>query len=378
MVKICPKCGRRYTKDYNFCIIHDVAIELCYIKDLVKQCPGCKAKYPESYNYCIKCEWDEPLVQIGQTPPKRNYKVRDIDINPNSYYNFKHHLHHYDNLDDLLSSLNIALLKEFNITESNFEDIIENITYTYQIVMDDLIEEYDIDFEGLHILDKILLFSKSFAKTEYKAGGGDLGHYVSNYIYIDDRQEAAYQITTMIHEISHFIFKEIFEQVISILLNTDKTDLIEGLVCWVLEKDPFNNLIDEYCAHTVEGRFAPIGYQDYGSYIKAVDEFSQNHSPKLVETAEVIGNTFAQHIMPIIESFVGEYLREEIKIEFNNLKDKKEFDTLGHETDETWEWNTFSQAIRLILTKNIDAIASNSQDRKKVLEYGEIFKKNNG
>ena len=66
--------------------------------------------------------------------------------------------------------------------------------------------------DSLSTLEKIILFSKAFVKTEYKEGGGDLGHFEFNEIYIDDRATDALQITTVIHELSHFLLAEILEQ----------------------------------------------------------------------------------------------------------------------------------------------------------------------
>ena len=72
-------------------------------------------------------------------------------------------------------------------------------------------------------------------------------------------------ITTIIHELAHYLLTEILEQIMMKILNTNKTPLIESFVCLLLQEDLWF-LLDEFCAHTVEGRFAPYNYQDYGSY----------------------------------------------------------------------------------------------------------------
>lgn len=378
LVKICPKCGKKYTKDYNYCGIHDEAIKLSYIKDLVKQCKGCGAKYPENYNYCIRCEWDEPLEIIGQpTPPKRDIKIVDIKNKPNPHYNFKKYSNNFVELDELLSDENIAKLEEFNLTQSQFDGIIKNILSTNKSIFDKLIKEFDIDFDALHILDKMLLYSKCFVKTDYKVGGGDLGHFSLNQIYIDERLENALQISTIIHELSHFLFAEIFEQIVSIILNTNKTEILESFVYYTLVQDDFNCLIDEYCAHTVEGRFSVLGYQDYGSYKMILKKFLKENSLDLIDVANTIGNTFAVYIISIMESFINDELREEIKDEFINLSDSKKYDELKYETDEYFLWDNFSQAIKLILTKNIQNFKSNQENRENIIMYAEKFRKNN-
>ena len=378
LVKICPKCGKKYTEDYNYCGKHDEAIKLCYIKDLVKQCRGCGAKYPENYNYCIRCEWDEPLELIAKPiSPKRKYKIKDIKNKPNWFYNFKEYPNNFVDLDELLSKENIAKIEEFDLTQSQFDEIIGNIISTHKKVFDILIKGFNIDFDTLNISDKMLLYSKCFVKTDYKVGGGDLGHFSLNEIFIDDRLETALQISTIIHELSHFLLAEILEQIVSTILNANKTDLLESFVYCTLVHDDFYYLIDEYCAHTVEGRFAVLGYQDYGSYKNILNMFLKENPLDLIDIANTIGNTFAVYIISIMESFINEDLRDEIKDEFLALPDSKKYGELKYETTNYFMWDEFKQAIKLILTRHIHDFASNPKDRENLIVYAEKFRKNN-
>ena len=365
LVKICPKCGKKYTKDDNFCGEHDEAIELCYIKDLVKECPGCGSQYPEDYNYCIKCEWNEPLVIFAEPRPHID-TIRELKFNPNYKYNFRKHVNNFTEFDDLLNDENIKLLKEFNFTQSQLDNIIKNIISTYNEIMNNFIKVYDINFDRLYLLDKVLLFSKSIVKTEYKSvNGTNFGYYGFNEIHIEDRTEVAYEVTTIIHELSHFLLSELLEQIVSEILDTDKTDALEALVCYILHKDIFNRVVDEYCAYTVEGRFEILGYQDYGSYLDLLDEFSKKYTKKHLDVAKTIGNTFAIYIKSIIESFIGDELREEIKDEFKKMKGKKN-DGVQYETSKFHNWEKFKPALKLILTRNIDEIKYNSEDMQKL------------
>ena len=343
LVKICPRCGQKYLEDDNFCGMHDEAIELCYITDLVKQCMGCGAKYPKEYNYCIKCEWDDPLVVIG----RKDIDVINIPTSPNKTFNYRNYLNHYDTVETLFSSLNIELLKEFNFTEVQFDEIIENIIKVYKSNFDKIIKDYYIDYRGISLLDKILIFSKSIVKTEYKGGGGDYGHYLFNEIYVGDRSETALKIVTIIHELSHFLLSEILEQIVSTILNTDKTEILEAYVHYVLT-DSFNHLIDEYCAHTVESRFAMMGFNDFNSYKQALREFVIDHGVDYVEPVSLIGNTFAKYVLMIIESFIDYNMRQEIIFEFSTLESPNEYEGLAFEMDETLDWYEFKKFIRII------------------------------
>lgn len=372
LVKICPKCGAKYREDDNFCSKHSDLVNLVHVDDLVKVCDGCGAKYPKDYNYCVRCEYDKPLTLIVKSP-----RIMDIKTNPNQFYNFKDYSNSFRDISQLLSADNVKKLEDFNFSQLQFDRILENIKTTYQSILNDLIEEYDIDLNRLKPLEKILLFAKSFVKTGYKEGGGDLGHFEFNEIYVDDRAPDALQITTVIHELSHFLLAEILEQIVSELINTEKTEAVEAFICYNLTKNSLNYLVDEYCAHTVEGRFAVYGYQDYGSYNLALSNFLQEYSEDHAEVAKEIGNTFAFYIKNIMESFIDETLRSEIKEEFKNINDVPNYSGLKHETSVVFEWDRFSKSINIMLTGNIDEFINNPEDMKELKSYAVKFRKNN-
>ena len=366
-VKICPRCRKKYVERHNYCSEHSEKIDLVYISDLIKVCQGCGKKFPKNYNYCVCCDSDEPLVT----------EIKKIETLPNNYYNFNNYLNSYTEISDLLSSENIEKLANFDFTKQDFDNIINNIKITYKTILDYLIEEYGIDLNTISTVDKILLFSKSFVKTDYKEGGGDLGHFEFNEIHVDDRATDALQITTLIHELSHFLLAEILEQIVSLILDSNKTDAIEAFVCYILVNDELNYLVDEYCAHTVEGRFAVLGYQDYGSYQSVLSSFLNVYNEDYIEVANGIGNTFACYIKSIMESFIDEPLRNEIKSEYLKINDVPKYNALKYETNEIYEWERFSKAIQLMLTSNIDNLLDNPQDLDKLKKYAVKFKKNN-
>ena len=372
LVKICPKCGRKYPEDYNYCTIHDVAIELAYIKDLVKACTACGAKYPKDYNYCIRCEWDEPLEIIDED--KRNIKIKDIKFTPD--FNRKKYPNTFKELDELLSDENILKLKHFNFNQSDFDDILLNIHKTYKNNLNHLIDEYVIDFNSLNILDKMILFAKSFVKIDYKDVGGDLGHFEFNKIHVDDRLDYALQISTIIHELAHFILSEITEEIVQRLLNCNKTEPLQAFVLYTLTHDIFNEVADEFCAHTVEGRYIPFGYQDYSSYRLYLEKFCKSNHEELAEIARLAGNTFAFYIKTIISTFIDDEIRNEIKEEYGSLKDSKHYDEVLHETDRYLAWDEFRECLKFMLTRNIDEYVNNFDDIEKIYLYSVRFSQN--
>ena len=366
-VKICPRCREKYIERFNFCPKHEDGINLVFISELIKKCSCCGLTYPKNYNYCPKCGGGKPLT----------IDVKLINTHPNKYYGFNDYSNDFEEITILLTENNIHNLKNFNFSQMQFDTIINNIKKTYKTIFDYLIEEYNIDLDTLTTINKILLFSKSFVITDFKEGGGDFGHFEFNEIYIDDRASDALQITTLIHELSHFLLAEILEQIVSELLNTNKTDAVEAFVCYLLVKNNLNALIDEYCAHTVEGRFAPLGYQDYGSYERCLSDCLNEYTEKHIEIANMIGNTFAHYIKNIMSSFIDEKIRDEIKDEFNKINDLPKYSGLKYETDGLLEWEGFSSAIKIMLTGNLDDFKDNPQDMEKLELYAVKFKEVN-
>ena len=219
----------------------------------------------------------------------------------------------------------------------------------------------------------MILLSKSFVITQYKEIGGDLGHFEFNRIYIDDRLEPALQITTFIHELSHFILSEILEQVIQKILRCNKSYPVEGLVLHMLSADVYNELVDEFCAHTVEGRYVPFGYQDYSSYKVALVKFLKQYSRDDENVARLVGNTFAHYIKSIFNTYIDEEMREEIMEEFHNFSEPKKYDDVLFETDKYLSWDEFYIAVKVMVTDKLDEYITNYDDIKKIYAYSLMF-----
>jgi len=93
--------------------------------------------------------------------------------------------------------------------------------------------------------------------------------------------------------------------------------------------------------------------------------------------AKSIGNTFAFYIKQIMNSFIDDKLREDIKNEFLKINDSPKYSELQFETTEVFDWERFSKAIKLMLTNNVEDIMNNPYDMDKLKLYAVKFKKNN-
>ena len=321
-----------------------------------KYCPECGRKYPKSENVCMEC-----FVHLKDISEKGD--VCDIEFDPQFIVKGDND---FDNFYALLNSDNLFKINEFDFSIRNFHKITHNIRAQAFRNFDMLVKTNQIDFDSLDILDKIILFTKSFVHVDYKSFGGQLGYFETGTIFIDDRQTKSLQITTLIHELSHFIIQEILIHILCRILNATRNQFMEALTSFILSYSSFTQLIDEYSAHSVEGRFTIFGYQDYSSYKQIEKSLQGEMSPSEIEITKSIGNTFAIHIKRILESLIDKNLREDIKEQFlSDALDEPDFNALKMENCQKLNNEGFIKAIWLILNEGCEVASANMDELEK-------------
>lgn len=234
-------------------------------------------------------------------------------------------------------------VKEINSREEIFTKEHENMlnvsnfkTETYTLIFEVIYEigKKEINHKTAgNLLQKITNIVESYASWSYKSRGAELGFYVANTIKLDDRLDTSNQIATLIHELSHHIFAELYEQMLMYLWNVKKTVDLEVFVNLVLGS-PILSIANEYCAHTVEGRFIPHGYQNYGSFNRLINEYSHFDKEEII-LALTFGNTIAEDIINILDKFIGPEIREEIKQQYKMDAVPRLYDQIILESKET-------------------------------------------
>ena len=233
---------------------------------------------------------------------------------------------------------------------------------------DGLVKENEIEFDELKILEKIILFVKSFVRVYYKSFGGQLGYFEKDTIFIDDRQTDSLQITTLIHELSHFLIQEIIIHVLCRILDATRNGFMEALAAFILSYIPFTRLIDEYSAHNVEGRFTIFGFQDYSSYLQIEQSLEGEMSKEEIEITKSIGNNFAVSIKDILEALIDKQLRKEIKDQFMvDVLDKPDYMALEMENCQILNDEGFIKAIWLMVNDGCQVAASNVENLESIM-----------
>lgn len=325
-----------------------------------KYCPKCGREYPLEDNYCSDC-----LVILKSLEDKVD--VRDIEADPLFIFNGENE---YDDFEKLLDRDNIEKINQFEFSYEDFSQILHDIKAQAFKNFDEIVKTNEIDFDSLGPLDKIILFTKSFVKVDFKSFGSQLGYFEEDTIFIDDRQSRSLQITTLIHELSHFLIQEILIHVICRILNASRNSYIQSLVVFILSYHPFTQLIDEYAAHNVEGRFTIFGFQDYSSFIQIENSLDGEMTPDEIEITKSIGNTFALHIKDILESLIDRDFREEIKDQFlEDRVDRPNYKALKMENCQILNEEGFIKSLWLIL---FDGFETASENIDKLIQVNDL------
>lgn len=330
-------------------------IDYAFQEPFVKFCPECGREYPRRENFCLDC-----LVNLKDI---KHINIKNIDVTPE--FNVKK-TNKWDSFEEILTNDNLEKMKEFRFAIEDFKQIVKDIKKTAFLRLDKTIKDNEIYLANLSIFDKVLLFTKSFVNVEYKSYGGELGYFEFNRIYVDDRQLQSLQITTLLHELSHFILKEMIAHILCEVLDCMKTSEIESIAVFILSYTPINQLIDEYAAHTVEGRFTLFGYQDYSSYLtieKTIDAPAEE-----IEMIKTIANSFANYIIKeILESFIDQDLLEDIKSKFRKeILDRPDYRNLALENCSLLNDEGMIHAIRFVV---VDGFAVSMRNIETLNRY---------
>ena len=315
-MKTCDVCGTLNLKENNYCT-H------CGNKFIIENiCPFCGEVNHDYATHCVKC-----FKQINPIT------IEDYDV--------------------LFSEFNENLLANAEISDIEYNELLSNI----------FLRAKYIDIYGDSIKDKIFNLAGIFAPCKPKSRGYERGYiFLGNCIYYDDRLDDSVQIATVIHELAHYIVFNIIESLLCNIFKVNTSSTLQSFVWYFLTLPEFK-IMNEYCAHTVEGRFIPYGYQNYGSFNSLVENTSLEDDA--VKSMMMFGNNFANEIIVYLEKYINEGLRQEIKLQYKMDLKSPNYDSIFIETDDCFPLNVKNSTIINFLY-NVLKIASNSETRKEL------------
>ena len=316
-MKTCYVCGTLNLKENNYCT-H------CGNRLITEHfCPFCGEVNLDYANYCERC---------GK------------QINPITIEDF----------DTLFNDFNQNLLSDAEISDEEYISILSNIFARADF--------YEIRGDTIKL--KILNFASIFTDCKTKARGYERGFiFFGNNIHYDDRLDDSVQIATIIHELAHYLLFNIIENLLCYILSVNTSTTLQSFVWYFLTLPEFR-IMNEYCAHTVEGRFIPYGYQNYGSFNMLVEHMGIEK--EALDSMVTFGNTFANEIIVYLEKYMDADLRQEIKVQYHKDSNEPTYKSILTETEESWPL-TFKNRMLLQILYDIFKEAS-EDDIKEQLE----------
>ena len=184
----------------------------------------------------------------------------------------------------------------------------------------------------------------------------------------DDRLDDSVQIATIIHELAHCLLFKIILNVLCEAFDVKTSKTLESFVWFFLTFGELE-IMFEYCAHTVEGRFIPYGYQNYGSFNNLVKQ--SDISEDNLELAIILGNSFANEIIVYLEKYIDDDLRNLIKIQYKKDSAVPKFDSIELETNQCLDLDLKNkQLIQLLNVIFDEATLSRNRDELMFIKEG--------
>lgn len=279
-------------------------------------CPYCGKINPDIADFCVRC----------------NHQINPLQIN---------------DFDMLFNEYNMNLLKSASVSDDEYNEILRNIFAR---------ADY-IGFYGNSAKDKVLRLASIFTECRPKSRGYERGFiFLGNCIYYDDRLDDSVQIATIIHELAHYLLFNIIENLLCFIFRVQSSSTLQSFVWFFLTLPEFK-IMNEYCAHTVEGRFIPYGHQNYGSFNDLIQQ--EDYDKASLEDMVVFGNTFSNEIIVYLEKYIDEDLREEIKLQYKKDLRNPSNDSIRIETNDCLSLEVKNKVLLKLLYDILKIASSN-------------------
>ena len=317
-MKTCDVCGTRNFKENNYCTHCGNKLIMEHI------CPVCGEINSDAATHCVKC----------------NNQLNPISI---------------DDFDILFNDFNQNLLANANVDDSEYLELLSNI----------FVRADYIDIWGETTKNKILNLASIFTECKPKSRGYERGFiFLGTCIFYEDRLADSVQIATIIHELAHYFLFNIIESLLCDILKVKPSSVIQSFV-WYFLMFPEFKIMSEYCAHTVEGRFIPYGYQNYGSFNSLVENCGFDEES--LQTMIKLGNSFANEIIVYLEKYIDDDLRNEIKLQYCKDLTPPTNESILSETDDCFSI-TLKNKLLISMLGDVLKEVSNDKGARKELE----------
>ena len=212
-----------------------------------------------------------------------------------------------NSFEELITEENLKILKNTEFTPLTYKSILEEIVRKGY-------DNYIYD-ENASVLENVYKLAEQYTHVYDKhKGNRALGLYSVNELYVDERMPEAEKISTIIHELTHHLYYEIFEQWLMYVFNVEKSIYLESFALFMMGNRVLNTF-NEYIAHTTQARFEEPGCQTYSSFISLRNKYGLDMT-KLVPLF-AYGRSVSDDIKMIIEYYINEETKQKIIQQFD-------------------------------------------------------------
>lgn len=209
-------------------------------------------------------------------------------------------------LEELLTQENLDHIAGADFSVDDYQSILNEI-------YDESVKNLHLD-NSLSALENVKQIAYQHVNIYFSEREISSGYYIYNKIYLNNNLPDAQQIVTIIHELTHHIYAEIFEKWLYKLFNIRKKFLVESVVMFMLNNSIENRVADEYLSYIVEGRFTPQECQNYLSFIQLLVELEID-----VESSKsffIFAHEISHDIDDILRPIINDNLKECIARQF--------------------------------------------------------------
>lgn len=209
-------------------------------------------------------------------------------------------------LDELLTPENLNHIANAQFSVEDYQRILKEI-------YDESVENLKLD-KNISALENIKRIAYQHVNIYFSEKEISSGYYIYNKIYLNNNLPEAQQIVTIIHELTHHLYAEIFEKWLYKLFNIQEKFLVESVVMFMLNNSIENRIADEYLSYIVEGRFTPQECQNYLSFLQLLIE--QNIDVESSKSFFIFAHEISHDIDNILKPIINDRLKQCIARQF--------------------------------------------------------------
>lgn len=219
--------------------------------------------------------------------------------------------HKINTIDELFTPAHESILRDSILSLEIYEIIIQNIIETGD---NNLLYK-----KNMTTKQRVFEIARAYTRVTTKTDGKNYGQYVDNTINIDTQFDTAEQISTVLHELTHYLFNEIIKQILMYLWNIKESTTLDAYIQTTMAV-PLLLLTSEYCASSTERAYLDEEFVSFSSFNSICEDISYN--PQMIQDAVLMGKSMSESIIKILDNFIDDHLAVQIKKEFikNNTK----------------------------------------------------------